>query len=566
MNWAGGLWITKAIEFDPHLYYSHLPSGTFLLHLVHDTRFRHGRPGTTSNIYTYLSKIKKHGTCFAEGGESMPANVTLDVTDGPIKGKKFVFKEHDTFIFGRDEDCHARLAEDDVTASRHHFILEVNPPDVRIRDLGSLNGTFVNETKYGGRKAGETPEEAANRQYPEVDIVNEDQIRVGKTIFSVAIHIPAVCNRCNVVVPDAAKSTARKDAAGNYTCRKCVEKEKQAARPLPPPPPAVRCSQCGKDASKEAGPGRRGDYVCESCRNKAAANPLQALLKVFADKLRDVGGQAKEEFPGYKVIKMLGQGGMGAVYLATRNKDGANVAIKVMLAKVAVSDSAKKGFQREIDVTMKLNHPNIVTCYEQGSAGSGFYFVLEFCEGGSVDGLMEALGGKLPVDIAGPIMLQSLEGLAYAHDKKYVHRDLKPQNLLLTAKKGGTAKVADLGLAKNFQQAGFSGMTVTGGMAGTPVFMPKEQLTNFKYVKPVTDVWSMGATFYCMLTGMLPRDMQRGQSPLEAILKGHVVPIRDRNRSLPTQLAGVIDKSLSDRPQDRYEDAGAFLKALKKVL
>jgi len=281
---------------------------------------------------------------------------------------------------------------------------------------------------------------------------------------------------------------------------------------------------------------------------------------LFAEKL--------PAFPGYQVGEELGRGGMGAVYLATREKDDKKVAIKIMLSKASVSEQARKHFQREIESTMKLgrDHPNIVTCYEQGSAKSGFFFVLEFCEGGSIDGLMNDFGGKLPVDVARPIMLQCLDGLAYAHRHRYVHRDLKPQNILLTAKNGGSAKIADMGLAKNFDLAGFSNMTVTGSYAGTWEFMPKEQLVNYRFVKPATDVWSMGATFYCMLTGMLPRDRRPGQDPAQMVLQTPAVPIGMREHSIPKKLAAVIDKSLSFRPQDRYEDASAFLEALNKVL
>src|SRR6185503_1255868 len=103
-------------------------------------------------------------------GETMPGKVTLRVTRGPIQGKVFTFEQHDTFIFGRDEDCHARLPKEDKTASRHHFILEVNPPDARLRDLGSLNGVYINDTKYGGRDRDENLQEANRRKFPELDL------------------------------------------------------------------------------------------------------------------------------------------------------------------------------------------------------------------------------------------------------------------------------------------------------------------------------------------------------------------------------------------------------------
>lgn len=164
------------------------------------------------------------------------------------------------------------------------------------------------------------------------------------------------------------------------------------------------------------------------------------------------------------------------------------------------------------------------------------------------------------------MMLQALDGLAYAHEKGFVHRDLKPQNILLTAHQNGVAKVSDFGLAKSFEKAGLSGYTKTGEAAGTYGFMPKEQLTNFKYVKPVSDVWSMGATIYFMLTAQLPRDTAVGQSPAEAVMRGQIVPIRRREPGIPKAVADVIDKSLVPQAKDRYQTAAEFRDALKRVL
>lgn len=494
----------------------------------------------------------------------MPGRVVIEVVEGPIKSKVFTFEEHDTFVFGRDPDCHAQLSDDDSTASRHHFVLEVNPPDACVRDLGSLNGTYVNGVKHGGREGHETPEDAAGRHFPEVNVKHGDQIRVGETVFSVMVDLPAFCSRCGVSIPESFKIACRFED-GVYTCPQCVDNEKKGLSPQKAQEP-IRCKQCSKDVSKEIGPGRQGDYICESCRDKVQSNPIQGLLAGFLNKFRRPDDPEKAKFPGYEVGEMLGEGGMGSVYLARREKDGAKVAIKVMLSKVAVDDDARAGFKREIDVTQSLRHPNIVDLYEHGSAGAGFYFVMEYCPGGSVDSLMEQKGGNLTVDEARPIILQALEGLAFAHEKGFVHRDLKPGNILLTSKRGGIAKIADFGLAKNFQKAGFSGMTVTGAVAGTAVFMPKEQLLDFKYVKPVSDVWSMAATLYTMLTGYLCYDIQRGQSPMEVVLKGRIIPIRDRDPHLPKKLTTVIDRALAVEDVDRYQTAGEFRDALKKVI
>jgi hypothetical protein len=453
----------------------------------------------------------------------MKTIVLFFATTGPMKGKKFSFEEHDTFLFGRLDECHCHLA-DDTQVSRRHFIIEVNPPDARIRDFGSMNGTYVNDKRIGSREKGETPEQGQKRKYPEVDLKNGDVVKVGQTTLSVQIEV--------------------EEAQG-----------------------PILCAQCGKDVASELGGRKQGSYICLACRQSIQLDPAQILFDVLA---KD-GGKAEGKgglpvIAGFRIVKRIGVGGYGAVYLAQRESDKKPVAIKIMLAQVAVDEEARRKFAQEINLLKALQHPNIVTILDSGSAGSAFYFVMELCSGGSVADSMTANGGKLLPTAALPMMLQSLEGLAFAHGKSVVHRDLKPSNILLSGTSlNPIAKIADLGFAKNFDKAGFSGMTVTGAFAGTPVFMPKEQLTNFKYVKPMTDIWSMGATFYNMLTGETPLDFPKGCDPMEIILRGDVVPIRKRAPQLPGGLATVIDKAIQLNPKDRYQDAAEMLVALRKV-
>ena len=490
------------------------------------------------------------------------ARVILDVVKGPIAGKTFAFEEHDTFIFGRHPDCHAHLSPQDTTASRHHFILEVNPPDARIRDLGSLNGTYVNGAKHGGRDRNETAEEAQARRFAEVDLRNGDRVEVGATEFAIRVEVPAACVGCGTPIPDAFKSVCVW-VGGTHICPPC--RQKDAAGQPPPTPAPPKCSQCGRDVAKEIGERRGGDYVCNGCRQTAQDDPAAVLAQVLRQRSREPGAPAADGVAGYRLGKKLGAGGMGAVYLAERIADGRQVALKVMLAKVAVNEQARQGFQREIEVLKGLRHPQIVELIEHGSAGGAFYFVMELCRGGSFTDLLEGARRPLAVAEAGPLMLETLDGLAHAHAQGFVHRDLKPANILLAEKARG-AKVSDFGFAKSFDKAGLSGMTQTGMTAGTWPFMPREQLINFKYVKPVSDVWSIGATFYYMLTARLPRELPQGRDPIDVVLENRIVPIRERDGRLPAPVAEVIDRSLAARPDERYADAGAFRSALAKAL
>jgi serine/threonine protein kinase len=258
---------------------------------------------------------------------------------------------------------------------------------------------------------------------------------------------------------------------------------------------------------------------------------------------------------------------MGIVYKAIRKVDEFPVAVKLMLAKVAVKEKARRRFLREIEIIRELNHRHIVSLVDSGAADSAFYFVTEYCGGGNLSDLVSRRGGRLPLQVLGPLMSQCLEGLEYAHGRGFVHRDIKPSNILLRQQDcGWTAKLADFGLAKQFEQAGFSGMTLTGACGGTYDYMPREQLTDFKNSKPVSDVWSLGATCYRLLTGANPRPCPDGRDPMEVVLRDEHVSIRQRDPSLPPPIARVIDRSLAIDPADRFQDAGEMRRAFEEAL
>lgn len=493
----------------------------------------------------------------------MPGKVKLSVIEGPMKGAEFAFAEHDTFLFGRQEDCHAHLPNDEWI-SRHHFILEANPPDARVRDLGSLNGTYVNGKKYGGRAKTETPEEAAKRLYPEVDLKDDDRIKVGATTLQVRVEAPVYCARCGaeIAFEDREKSALNN---GVHLCTPC--RKTDALERIPPKPPEpVRCAKCGQDATKEVGANRRGEYVCESCRNAAEGEPAELLKQLLREFLGQHAAQDAPSITGYDMGKRIGVGGFGAVYAARRKSDGQPVAIKVMLSKTAVDERSRAQFAREIDVMKELCSDYIVPIYDHGSVASAFYFAMELCSHGVVD-FMARSGGKLTMRDAAPIMRDALKGLIDAHKRSIIHRDLKPPNLLVKVDTARTVtKIADFGLAKNFSKAGFSGMTVTGSAAGSAGYMPREQITDYKYVKPASDIFSMGATFYNLLTGMVPRDFRGDKHPMEIVLQSPVVPIRKRDSGIPKGIAAVIDRACDDEPGRRFASASEMLTTLEAEL
>jgi hypothetical protein len=356
---------------------------------------------------------------------------------------------------------------------------------MRIRDFGSLNGTFVNGQKIGQRKKHEQP----GGSFPEHDLKDGDEIRLGKITLRVGIFLPIVCSECGTEIPET-----QLQAAGGQTmaciCEKCTKKFEQAQAPVPTrhtiAEPVRLCVKCGRDVSAETGANRPGEYVCSTCRE----SPFDLLRQLIQGAAR--GEKDLVAIEGYEIVRELGQGGMDAVYLARQQKTGQEVALKVMLPKVAAGQRATQSLLRESRNTQALQHPNVVRLWESGCSQGTFFFTLEYCDGGSVGKLMSRRGGKLSIDEARPIILQSLEGLHYAHHAEIpnvklkdgsfgrgrglVHRDLKPQNIFLSSAGDATvAKLGDYGLAKAFDMAGLSGHTFTGEVAGTPQFMPRRR-------------------------------------------------------------------------------------------
>ena len=355
---------------------------------------------------------------------------------------------------------------------------------------------------------------------------------------------------------------------GVYVCEACRRKGRDPYATAPAIETRNRqaCSQCGKDVSGEMGEHRHGEFICAACK----ADPTRIAQHLL--ELSTRGDQDLRAIQGYTIVKELGRGGMGAVYLARHARTGEQVALKVMLPRVAADENARRMFLREAENTRALKHPNVVCLRDAGCSHGTFFFTLDYCDGGSVDQLLKRHGGPLPVREAAPIILQALDGLDYAHNVSgpcpgLVHRDLKPHNIFLSGiGPDRVARVGDYGLAKAFDTAGLSGLTRSGAVLGTPAFMPRQQVINFKYARPEVDVWAAAASLYYLLTGSPPRDFPPGMDWWIAVLQTDAVPIRRRAPSVPMKLAEVIDLALVDKPHIHYKTAAEFKRALEDVL
>ncbi|MSU78879.1 MAG: serine/threonine protein kinase [Gemmataceae bacterium] len=247
----------------------------------------------------------------------------------------------------------------------------------------------------------------------------------------------------------------------------------------------------------------------------------------------------------YKLLKKIGQGGMGAVYKGQKD-NGPIVAIKVLAKELAAKESYVARFKREADVMKKLNHPNILGCHEYNNEKGYYYIVMDFVEGGSVESWLKKLG-KFSIGDAFHIILKTAEGLQHAHEQGLIHRDIKPDNLLIT--KDGVIKVADLGLAKDTEDLS---LTKTGAGAGTPIYMAPEQARDVKHVDARVDIYALGVMFYVFLTGQTPFQGTTFIELISAKEKGKFDSIRKYNNEVPSRVDLIVDKMMSKDPKLRF--------------
>jgi serine/threonine-protein kinase len=475
--------------------------------------------------------------------------IRLDVIDGPNKGNTFLFTEPDCFVIGRDaqgSSAHFRLSSDDIYVSRNHFLLEIRPPYCYIRDNQSKNGTFVRD--------------AAGGQFREVRtsrLSDGDQIRVGHTVLEVRMG-------------------ENTDEVENHT--QAVEVPGAPRVPAPAPEPArdgtparkFFCHQCNADVSAVANRDGRAFELADSALYLCDACAIAQQKKVEVSEVRD-----------YLVLEELGRGAMGAVYKAWHGPTGRLVALKKILPESAMDQKALRLFQREIAVMRAIVHPHIVRLFDHGIFEGDPFLICEFVVGGHIDALISEASGALPMANACAIASQILRAFEYAHGKGYIHRDVKPKNILVhDMPEGGVeAKITDFGLAKSFQNAGQSGITKVGESSGTIFFMAPEQITNYRFVKPPADTYSIGVTLYYMLTARYPFDFpspleqirgllkgKQQKDPVLIILEDKPIPIRDRSPDLPKPLAEVVDKAVRKSEQKRFQTAYEFRQALEKAI
>jgi serine/threonine protein kinase len=283
----------------------------------------------------------------------------------------------------------------------------------------------------------------------------------------------------------------------------------------------------------------------------------------------------------YEVLESLGIGGMGAVYKARHRIMDRFVALKVVSKRLIANPRAVERFRREVRAAAQLTHPNIVTAYDAEQAGDTHFLVMELVEGVSLDRLI-AEHGLLSPDKATAYIRQAAQGLQHAHSRGMVHRDIKPQNLMLTP--DGQIKILDFGLARFVRETAATAepdassasasttdnarvetLTQAGVMMGTPDFMSPEQANNPSAADIRADIYSLGCTFYTLLAGRAPFHAETVASKFTAHQARAPQPLSALRQDVPPALLAILDRMLAKRPDERYQTPAEVLTALNSL-
>lgn len=342
------------------------------------------------------------------------------------------------------------------------------------------------------------------------------------------------------------------------------------------------CSECAEEFRQLRG---INDIVQRAFRgtsargNKITATVLMSITrttqeerKTAVERARKQQREEKEEakhligktVAGYKIVELLGTGGMGSVYKAIQISMEREVALKVLSRRLSKDETYVARFIREARAAGELNHPNIVRVYDVGHEGDIYFFSMEYLEGESVYQRV-VREGRMNVLDALDVALQVAMALGHAHSKGIIHRDVKPENIMI--EKDGTVKITDLGLAKRSLIPEDSVVTIDGQIMGTPFYMSPEQIADSSSVDYRADIYSLGASLYFMVTGERPfADRGSLMEVMASVLREGIRFSRSHSQYVPVQVKRLIKRLCASDPRARPQTAEAAADEIERVL
>lgn len=289
---------------------------------------------------------------------------------------------------------------------------------------------------------------------------------------------------------------------------------------------------------------------------------LSQLRRIKADSEGERATAASRGVPGYQVLRKLGAGAMAVVYLARQVSLDRLVAIKFIAKKHLSDPNFVERFYKEGRAAAQLNHPHIVGAYDVGQAGEQHYFIMEYIDGDTVHDRMHAKK-RIPEQEALGIVRQVALALEHAHERGFVHRDIKPKNLMITS--SGVVKLADLGLARAMGDQE-TAAAEAGKAFGTPYYISPEQIRGMAEIGPPADIYGLGATLYHMLTGRVPFEGKHPTEVMQRHLKDPLVPPDHLVPSVSNGCAEMVEMMMAKSPRDRYQSARQLIEDIDLVL
>lgn len=325
-------------------------------------------------------------------------------------------------------------------------------------------------------------------------------------------------------------------------------------------PPTGQPAQAAPSQAEPAPPASTGQTPTGVTPQPAQETPTQKT-PTGAQKAQTRPTSRTVKLPGYEIVEKIGQGGMGAVYKARQTSMNRVVALKILPPKLAKIDRFVKRFIREAQSAGKLDHRNIVRGVDVGQAEGLYYFAMEFVEGDTLRKIIKTQG-KIGEEQAADIVLQIARGLEHAHEQKIVHRDIKPDNIMLT--NDGVAKLTDLGLAKS--TTGETDITVAGATYGTPDYVSPEQAKGGdETIDTISDMYSLGATFFHMVTGRVPYPGESATVVMTKHMNEKLQSPKELVPELTDHVCNVIQKMMAKRREDRYQNPTELIEDLEQV-
>jgi serine/threonine protein kinase len=277
--------------------------------------------------------------------------------------------------------------------------------------------------------------------------------------------------------------------------------------------------------------------------------------------LDDTMTRPAQQIPGFQIMSKLGSGAMATVFKARQLSLDRIVAVKVLPKRLSENKEFVQRFYKEGRAAAQLNHNNIVQAIDVGEAGGYHYFVMEYVEGHTVYDEL-AKGEIFPEREALDIVIQIARALEHAHERGFIHRDVKPKNIMLTP--DGVAKLADMGLAREATDVQ-AAMAEAGRAYGTPYYIAPEQIRGEVNIDFRADIYSLGATFYHMVTGRVPFDGPTPSAVMHKHLKEPLIPPDHINTGLSAGVGEVIEVMMAKRREDRYQNTQDLLVDLTAI-